>query len=179
MKRIDELTTPPVIGKRYLVPTVRYKWHGVERDWPVIGPKHTDGEHLNFHYQHYHVDGRFITPAMLAARWLHETVDHAVGKSPLMWMNYETTPMGPTPHPEAVLKVRVCRRETEYAYGDIDVIKKMRVAFKDSPLVQTKCGRVCPHKGAPVDSLKPDERGVITCPLHGLRFDFKTGKPAR
>ena len=36
----------------------------------------------------------------------------------------------------------------------------------------------CPHRGAPLGSLVPDKHGIVTCPLHGLRWCASTGLPA-
>lgn len=30
----------------------------------------------------------------------------------------------------------------------------------------------CPHRGYDLSNEKPDENGIITCPLHGLKFDI-------
>lgn len=38
--------------------------------------------------------------------------------------------------------------------------------------------RQCPHRGAPLAGIEPDEDGIVTCPLHGLEFDACTGKVA-
>lgn len=180
MQRIDELKSPPIVGQYYLVPTVMYFWNGKTRAWPVTGPKHTDVEHLNFRHPHYHVDGRFITE--LQGEGGAQTADENVGRNPLCRFNAATrekidAKRGIEPHPPVVWRRRKCRREIAYAYGANPTIQKLRQAFADKPLARTDCGRVCPHKGAPVDSLKPDAHGIITCPLHGLRFDFETGAP--
>lgn len=40
-----------------------------------------------------------------------------------------------------------------------------------------KRGLVCPHKGTDLSTIKPDGM-VITCPLHGLRWNVRTGELA-
>jgi hypothetical protein len=60
MERITHLDAPPTVGQFYLVPTVRYIWHGGLRDWAVFLPLHEDARFFEFPHQHYHVDPRFI-----------------------------------------------------------------------------------------------------------------------
>ncbi|MDE0360662.1 MAG: Rieske 2Fe-2S domain-containing protein [Rhodospirillaceae bacterium] len=36
----------------------------------------------------------------------------------------------------------------------------------------------CPHQGADLSDVRPDEQGIITCPLHGLRWQAETGAAA-
>ena len=39
-QRIDELREPPVVGRFYLVPTVRYPYFREKlEDWPVLGTR--------------------------------------------------------------------------------------------------------------------------------------------
>jgi nitrite reductase/ring-hydroxylating ferredoxin subunit len=35
---------------------------------------------------------------------------------------------------------------------------------------------VCPHFGGPLDDAPVDDRGIVTCPWHGYRFDVRTGR---
>ena len=92
IQRIDDLREPPVVGRFYMVPTVRYKWRYRMSDWPVIGPRHNDAMLLNFKPMHYHVDGRFITNAEYA--WLEGNsffddgnigTDYIFAAFPLAW----------------------------------------------------------------------------------------------
>ena len=176
MQRIDEMKEPPVVGVAYLVPTVRYVYHGRVADWPVIGPKHEDERFFDFPHPHYHLDARFIPFGRLRFAFdiAHEddaeAVDWLVGRAPL----FST---GQPDHPAIVYRRRKCVRSVAgYVYGNHEGVQRLRAAYADKPLVHTACGRACPHRGAPVDSLQPDEHGVITCPLHGLRFNAKTGE---
>ena len=59
-------TTPYEVGQKYRVPCVRGKWSTFGSHWwPVNGPLHDDGQFLNFPWDHWHVDHRFVT----AAKW--------------------------------------------------------------------------------------------------------------
>jgi hypothetical protein len=50
--------------------------------------------------------------------------------------------------------------------------------FKGKRLIRGSCGWICPHKGISLASMVPDESGVITRPLHGLRWKASDGAPA-
>ena len=39
-----------------------------------------------------------------------------------------------------------------------------------------KAGLICPHKGADLSTFEPDERDCVTCPLHGLTWNVRTGE---
>ena len=52
----------------------------------------------------------------------------------------------------------------------------LRAAFIGRCWIETEHGPVCPHRGAPLGSVKPDDRGHVYCPLHGLVFDAATGQ---
>ena len=45
----------------YDVQVVRANWCHTRADWPVLGPRHEDADHLNFPFQHWHLDGRFVS----------------------------------------------------------------------------------------------------------------------
>ena len=65
--RITDLDGPPVVGRRYWVPTVTFAytlWVEAPRAWPVFLPRHSDAEFFDFPDPHYHVDPRFIGPAV-------------------------------------------------------------------------------------------------------------------
>lgn len=188
LQRIDELTAPPVIGKRYLVPHVLYPWlhHGEHqpRLWPVIGPKHDDDKHLQFPWQHYHVDGRFLNARewALAGKYIAES--YAI--PPAFVTGPETTIAGVPlqrvkdhrdhsviPHPEPVYRPRVCRRHVPYVSlvtRAESPFLRLWAAFEGKPCSRAGGVMICPHKGAPLSGIAPDADGNITCPLHGLRF---------
>lgn len=55
VERIDALRGLPVIGRRYLVPTV----HRDGMTFPVLLPGHVDPQADGLPMPHFHVDGRF------------------------------------------------------------------------------------------------------------------------
>lgn len=160
LQRVDRLKEPPVIGQAYLVPTVFGQWHHLLRDWPVIGLKHDDIEHLNFDKVHYHLDTRFL-------RVREELLDGAVHR-PLHARN--NAPLG-----SVKLARRTCIRAPLSFGGPADFTVKFQTHFAGTQCGKGKRGWVCPHKHFPLGSIEPID-GVLNCPLHGLRIDAETGK---
>lgn len=184
--RITHLTSPPIVGRFYLVPTVLYAWNGGKVGaWPVFLPKHTDEEHLNFRWPHYHVDPRFLPSREfgIAANWSRNFPDASpvavhrgfgtAQRQPLMRLD----PAGQTiPHPEPVWAPRRCARSTiTYQFGERPTIKALRAHYAGKPCKHTRAGWVCPHKNFPLGSIAADAEGVITCPLHGLQIRAADG----
>ena len=52
------------VGRICDVQVVRANWCHTRADWPVLGPRHEDADHLNFPYLHWHIDGRFVSAAL-------------------------------------------------------------------------------------------------------------------
>ena len=189
MERVTMLREPPVIGQAYLVPTVLYKWLG-ERlfHWPVFLPRHDDKEHLNFEWQHYHVDPRFLSATMWkrAANWYSMRWEH--------WPDYarafatlQAVPLNRTvpgargretePHPPVTWRPRVCTRAAiPYMHHESALIMAMQGHFAGQRCKRARTGWVCPHKGFPLGSIGADADGEIVCPLHGLRIDPESGR---
>lgn len=191
VERIDEMTAPPVVGQFYMVPTIEYPYCGRTDIWPTIGPKHTDKEIIGFAAPHYHVDIRFLTKRQfaflerkfsprawgLSGQAGLQGAAMAVSGSPL---SYRADGGGTVPHPPVIYRKKRCWRPSSYPRSLTTIYRSwppaLREAYADSAMVQTPRGPICPHKGAPLGSIPPDERGLIVCPLHGLCFDAKTGK---
>lgn len=184
LQRITQLTSPPVVGQRYLVPTVTYPWLGDRPDrfkaWPVFLPKHNDADHLKFVHQHYHVDPRFLTKAQTRYAGTYYWHEHTGGgdvseaeataqRAPLFARGYPV-------HPPVVWLPRRCyRANVTYHYGDEPKIESMRAHYAGRQCAKSRGGWLCPHKRFPLGSLQPDQNGVVTCPLHGLQIDMSTG----
>lgn len=175
IQHVEDLTGPPVEGQRYLVPTVVYPWFGKTEAWPVMGPKHTDAEHIGFEPEHYHVDLRFLTGPQVRRieKASYRYIGDVVAGAPLA-----TRDAGP--HPAPVLKRLTCR-STEHHYPVWEVKRQRWYPRLAGAYSGRKCGRnadgglVCPHKGFALGSLKPDEHGRVVCPLHGLVIDIQAG----
>lgn len=191
LQRITELTAPPVVGARYMVPTVSYIWLAHEAAWPVFLPKHEDAEHLDFKWPHYHVDPRFLNKEHTnrAARWTlkrpglggydHTSAAEATAQSsPLNRVEWDPTARenASVPHPTPEWRPMRCYRSSiAYRYGNQPAIRKMRDHFAGTQCARGRAGWICPHKRFPLGSIQPDEHGVLTCPLHGLRIVAESG----
>lgn len=179
IERIEDITTPPVVGRFYGVPTVEAYWYNRLMPWPVMGARHADREHFDFPHEHYHIDPRFVSRRIWDSMmwWGDEAAAASTFfRTPLTgrvdWRR--GSDLGPV-----VRRRRKCQRAMpEYPYGDKDPVQSLRRAFAGVPAIPSKRGWICPHRKAPLGSIQPDEHGVITCPLHGLRFCAKTGAPA-
>lgn len=167
--KLSDLREPPVVGQFYLVPVVRdYPYCGFTGEWPVIGPKHVDGEFIQFHLEHYHVDARFLTAAQekrvtnSSSEW---SIEGVVGSAPLCSRGSDL------PKGRPVLARRKCRRDGYgYAHGDKEGIKALRAHYGELDAIALDDGRkLCPHRKADLTQFPPDADGFVMCPLHGLR----------
>lgn len=170
---LSALREPPVVGRYYMVPVIRdYPWHGMISTWPVLGPLHSDKEHFNFPWPHYHIDARFLTgnQAAFAIRksrsWSRPGLNAMVQAAPLFTH-------GEVPHKgRPALARRKCTREAAlYVYGGQGPVKALRADYPDpAPAIARPDGRLlCPHRKVDLSSFAPDANGVVVCPLHGLR----------
>ena len=67
----------PAVGTFYRRPCVRAHWPGKHTRWlPVIGPAHSDREHIRAEFQHVHVDYRFLNME------IREHLDRLLNDSP-------------------------------------------------------------------------------------------------
>lgn len=170
-KRLDELTQPIEVGQIYLVPTVTATWMGTTKAWPVIGPKHNDRHCLDFKWDHYHIDPRFVVGGSRPDFWI------LVQSSPLMTRG--DLNLGGLHAP--VWRRRVCRRLANPALMRVREIAsrhaQWRCHFDEWTGKQAKRdarGWICPHRAVSLADHTPVD-GVITCPLHLLRIDAETG----
>ena len=192
---------PFEVGRTYWRPVVRTTWGPLRKpQWvPVIGPQHTDHEIIGFDPQHFHVDYRFLP------KRLRDEVSPYVGRdfSSVFSIPISTvTPEWPLPHTHYQLgnaldylpelppdvprtswcRVKQMRCTTEYpaypfwlAQRAHNWLAQLYDAYADE---QLRPGLVCPHRGAPLEGLTPDDQGCVTCPLHGLRWSLETGRLA-
>lgn len=181
--KITDLTEPAVVGRRYLVPVIEYPWHNRFDIWPVWPPKHHDRE-VGFEWEHYHVDGRFLTGRQW--RWLGSQKFVKSGRPRDFWI--VSSPLATTgnypgnrlmPHPEPGLRLLKLLRQFDYPsdyilerYGGdakVGVVEISRRHIGKS-LADPEGRQICPHKGAALASVPRDADGGVTCPLHGLSF---------
>lgn len=186
IQRIDEMTEPPIFGRWYLVPTLLYRWCGRAGEWPIIGPKHQDAEIIGFRDLHFHVDGRFLSARQLAiaAKYSHyNSAAITAAGYPLCSKKFDEKLVNEA-HPAPIYKrLRCTSRAFPYALpyyqtGTGAWPEELRKAFADERLIAGPHGWICPHRAAHMGSIAPDENGIITCPLHGLRWKAATGEAA-
>lgn len=184
LPRLDKMTDTPIVGRYYLVQTVRGVWHCQTRDWPVIGPEHEDMQFFRFPYRHYHVDGRFLTyaekrTAISSRYWGDDSINDreqlarvCIG-SPLQTNNLINTSGLPKP----ILKRKRCGLSVlplPYSVSGAETWQTMAKHYAGRQCAHGKRGWVCPHQNVALGSVLSVD-GVITCPLHGLKIDAETG----
>jgi hypothetical protein len=75
-----------------------------------------------------------------------------------------------------VMRWRKCRRVyNEYPDKRAKWLAKLEEAYADATIDERL---ICPHRGAPLQGLQAVD-GCVTCPLHGLKFDCRTGALSR
>lgn len=180
--RVDKLILPPLLGRAYLVPAIRWNWKApwsadLQTNgmwWPVIGPRHDDKEFFAFPHKHYHVDPRFLTTTHWnrVSDWNDEFGKLlSVLASPLVGKDLPDGPVDPT------YRKMICTNDRiEYSRRASEpiAVKALNKNFKGTQCEKGKRGWVCPHRKVALGSVKPID-GVLTCFLHGLRIDPNTG----
>ena len=184
--------------------------------WPVNGPLHGDPE-LDFPYQHFHIDARYIPPkrwdlilkavkgeftepysdeeaayrrlaatplmaTLIAPRSINTTlIDHLIatdrdaklGYDPEEHSRLSTSALSAFPEQEWKRVNKVEAYRPMKTVSELSVQRSKLKRWHNVPLDLNKM--VCPHRGADLSGIEPED-GLITCPLHGLRFCAKTGR---
>jgi hypothetical protein len=173
MKKVEEIKRPLKKGEIYLVPCLVKKeitptdeqslWLDIKTDnaikihiLPIINHPHNDKENGQPE-THYHLDYRFIK---------HK--------------NNHNFPTIINKHSKHIFgsQVRPLPNFGELYYYPLPVINEHFSGVTGYELIRNsklkhKCihkGK-CPHRGYDLSQVKPNEKGVITCPLHGLEFN--------
>jgi len=174
---VNRMTEPPIVGRWYMVPAIfyrRFSRQGPELWWPVLGPRHNDVEFFDFKWEHFHFDQRFLTVRHLNV--IDRDPEYALKRSfyqPLQ--GNETGKRLPMP----TLHRMQCRRVMpEYPWSGQLAIENINLHYEGRMAKRGKRGWICPHRQTALGTMVPDAAGVITCPLHGLRIDAKTGRCA-
>ena len=181
---LASLRAPPVVGRFYMVPTVRYMLRRVVRDWPVIGPRHEDARDLDFPHLHYHLDSRFLTKAELESIRIWGKDDaYSVASSVVTEpVGIETDSgclieYGRLPSRTTLQKRRCARLHLPFPDSGREQIKRRvgsdRIGDRYGPIaepIRKADGRIlCPHRKVDLSQFTPDADGIVTCPLHGLK----------
>jgi hypothetical protein len=159
------------VGRFYMVPHIFVPggFYGSTRWVPVLGEKHRDKEHINFEWEHWHVDWRFA-PAEMFARCTITATGQPHGKV----ISNDSYPYNGTPKltGSPVMRRSKCKREMP------DFPARPKAAWASLEKAYAGCvlkdGHICPHRGIDLRPFaKPD--GTVICPGHGLRWDMRTG----
>ena len=189
------MTCPPLpehleIGQRYKRPCIRTNWQNMGPLWlPVIGSIHSDPEHVQADFPHVHVDYRFLTPEtreellkQMAEQHLIFKI-HPVHATPIssIWPEHLDAPIQLTDEgldtiPEntwmAIQPHAYMGPYPEYPEHIVHWLRQLSAAYANHTLVDA----LCPHQGTDLSGIDPDQHGVITCPLHGLKWSARTGR---
>lgn len=157
---------PYQIGKFYHVPVLYAPMFGQRKSdhWPIFGPKHDDREIIGFSDIHYHFDFRFLTK-----RQMEIMAKSSYGESDII---VTVTRINP------VWEHRTVKKKCQRPFPHFPIHKarwceELLNAYQHKTLTN---GRICPHRGADLSTIAPDQHGRIQCPLHGLIWCAHTGQ---
>ena len=181
----------PIEGTFYRRPCVRAHWPTNRVRWlPILGPVHSDPEHIRAEFQHVHVDYRFLDTEIryyltrLTWDFPDDLLHNRIFSTPISLV---------TPHgcekavaldeihrleidPKSWMSVRPRKYQgayPPYPYDNVGWLHGLSEAYAERTLTN---GHICPHRGTDLTGIFPDDDGVVTCPLHGLRWCVHTGR---
>lgn len=180
-----------IIGQSYLRPCIRAQWNQFHAQWiPVLGTIHRDVEHIMADFDHVHVDYRFM-PAKIrnetereldqSTRIFKVNPVHSEPVSNVLPLGYETPitlEAAARIQTDLWLDVMPCTYAgpyPEYPASFVHWMKDLSKAYRNARLID---GHICPHQGTDLTGIEPDRNGNVTCPLHGLCWNAKTGRLA-
>lgn len=159
------------VGKYYLIPCIKVESSSESNVFignlyfegytiPIFDNLHNDLDILNVNKFHYHVDWRFVSEK------IYRKFDFPYSKEGnVIWADEK--------HPQKIIyKKMKCKRLFEYDMPRTYAIEFYE-KYKKAKLIK---GHICPHKLADLSSVTANEKGLIICPLHGLKFCNKTKK---
>ncbi len=169
-EKIENIKRPIKKGELYLVPCLIKIKDNLTYITPIINHPHNDIENGQKEV-HYHVDYRFI-------KHFND------GDFPTPYRTHSKHVYINSYRP-------ILHKEKEYSYfGDLETLSYYilpvinedfkgitPVEFIKKSKLKYKCihkGK-CPHRGYNLSQVK-EKGGIITCPLHGLKFNAKTKK---
>ena len=157
-------------GKTYRVPVAHGTWRHQTRDWVILGPRHEDAEFLDFPHQHWHLDPRFVPRSLVYDGTVEDW--RYILDAPLMDA-INPSSYWVAPRFIGIRRRKMLRQVPADLLRDVFVLTcghngmdRLRKAYCGQRLH----GTVCPHRGADLRGFEPGADGMVTCPLHGLRF---------
>jgi len=166
------------VGEFYIVPCIKVptdiRGYKTGKFCPIIGSLHSDAI-LNFPYDHYHYDQRFIPRAEYRKHPPSEWAASAVMRYLTEWdAGYSTKGEMDTRWrglPIQFRKFKCYRQMPTYPFVP-DRIEQLEKVMQDHKM----CDRICPHKGVSLAGILVDVNDEIVCPGHGLRWNIETGE---
>ena len=177
--------TPPEVGSFTNKLCIRtfLDMHNKPSWVPVIGPQHDDRQFLKANFQHYHIDWRYLTLGQVKAiqecsKYSGTTVNQIVITQVIpegynTVINLNNIDQYPAETYLKDMKRRCSRDFTPYPAVRGNWLPDMEDAFHGQELID---GHTCPHQLTDLTTISPDSNGNVTCPLHGLTWNQKTGK---
>ncbi len=181
---LSSLRAPPVPGRFYMVPAVRFVWHDRRAYWPVLGPLHHDKDFFDFPQSHYHLDVRFLgarlsRTGLVSLPW--DSKAHGL-KTDTEKLAYMATgwPLAhrddPLPKGMPTLRKMKCHRASydtpigRHGLPGSKQIDAMKQRYgSPAEAIRLRDGRVlCPHQKVDLSQFNRDADGIVICPLHGL-----------
>ena len=175
MLEIETTPTTLIPGRYYRVPVVRASYCGSRLQWwPVIGPPHEDAEFIKFPSEHYHVDWRF-----LSASQQNRAVEYANAYGSTSAKKDQVVFGFPITTDQIEGKKSQYRKCRSADFPEYRILASWHKTLENHYQSCTLGpAMICPHKGASLANIQPVD-GVITCPLHGLRWSSDTGEMVR
>jgi len=166
-----------VVGNFYMVPSVKVpteiKGYKTGEFCPIIGSLHSDAL-LDFPYDHYHYDLRFI-PKAGYKKWSHSEWAASVVMRYLTRWDAGYSTKGEMDPLWIGLKIESrkfkCHRQMPTYTFTPSGLNRLEESMQE----QKMCDRICPHKGISLSGIQGDANDEIVCPGHGLRWNSKTG----
>lgn len=160
IEKVTDLKRPPLPGRFYLVPCLPYRIRTGDGayasqiiDVPVFPHPHDDKE-FGFDYIHCHHDYRFIDDELrnqIIIGLPKQVTSSLVNNNQYSWQKIKC--------------VRYWRGVTPFE--DFSIVAGIKEICRNKKLK----GKFCPHKGFDLSSVKRDDNGCLTCPLHGAKWD--------
>ena len=186
-------------GKYYEVPCIRANWRFKVGWYPIVAEMHNDPE-IDFPWDHWHIDYRFIRQADLDrfANNKEEEVRCIFGL-PIMLRLVVPEPMehefslsteSHQDNDNTFLRKQIKNFPRHSWYKHFRLLYKrewplfaphwmlrckLQDSMRDKKLDLSKNPLICPHRGYDLTGT-PSVNGVITCPLHGLQWCDETGE---
>ena len=165
------------IGKFYMVPCIKVptdiKGYKTGEFCPIIGSLHSDAL-LDFPYDHYHYDRRFI-PRAKYIEWSPSDWAAGVVMRYLARWDKGYSAQGEMDPRWIGLKIESRKFKCHRQMPTYTFLPSGLDRLEDSMQEKKMCNRICPHQGVSLAGIPVDANNEIVCPGHGLRWNVNTG----